>query len=50
MSELRTEHPPTAPTQLSKHLIVARRPQLLRAGAAAQNNQLSSVTLMLEER
>ena len=50
MLELRTEHPPTAPTQLSKHLIIAQRPQLLRAVAAAQNDQLSSVTLILEER
>ena len=48
--ELETEHPPMAPTQLSKCLILKRRPQLLRAGRRRDKNLILICHLSLEER
>ena len=48
--ELKTEPRPRPPAQLSKHLILERRPQLLRAGRRRAKNLFSSVTFTLEER
>ena len=47
--ELKTEPRPRPPTQLSKHLVLERRPQLLRAGRRRAKNSFSSVTFALEE-
>ena len=38
--ELKTEPRPRPPTQLSKHLVLERRPQLLRAGRRHAKNSI----------
>ena len=48
--ELKTEPRPRPPTQLSKHLVLERRPQLLRAGRRHAKKFYSSVTFTFEER